>query len=154
MRFVLRRLLVMVPTLWVIATLTFFLMRLAPGGPFQSERDIPAEAKAALTAKYGLDPPLDVQYGRFLANAARLDFGPSYKFPARRCARSSSRRFRSRQLGGWALLLALPLGIPIGVLAALKQNTAWDHAAHGARAGRRLDPQLRARAAAGAASSR
>jgi oligopeptide transport system permease protein len=128
MRFVLRRLLVMVPTLWVIVTITFFMIRLAPGGPFQSERDIPAEAKAALTAKYGLDAPLAVQYGRYLANVARFDFGPSYKFPSRSVREIILGALPvSLQLGGMALLLALLVGIPIGALAAVKQNTAWDH---------------------------
>ena len=81
--YVLRRLLGMIPTLLVIATLTFFLMRLAPGGPFQSEKAIPAKAKEQILRTYGLDQPLPVQYGRFLANAARFDFGPSYKYPER-----------------------------------------------------------------------
>jgi glutathione S-transferase len=86
-RYVVRRLLLFVPTLWVIATLTFFLMRLAPGGPFNAEREIPQAARAALAQKYGLDRPLAVQYVTFLARAARLDFGPSYKFPARQVRR-------------------------------------------------------------------
>ena len=81
--FVLRRLLLFVPTLWAIATLTFFMMRLAPGGPFQSEKDIPKSALAQLQRQYGLDRPLGVQYLNFLRNAAHLDFGPSYKFPTR-----------------------------------------------------------------------
>jgi oligopeptide transport system permease protein len=69
----------MIPTLWAIITITFFIMRLAPGGPFMSERDIPQEAQDALVAKYGLDQPMLVQYGRYLKNVAVLDFGPSYK---------------------------------------------------------------------------
>jgi oligopeptide transport system permease protein len=128
MRFVLRRVLSMVPTMWVIVTITFFLIRLAPGGPFQAERDIPAEAKQALQAKYGLDQPLLVQYGRYLVNAAHFDFGPSYKFPSR-----SVREIVlgaapvSLELGGLAILFALAIGIPLGTLAAMRQNTAWDH---------------------------
>ena len=117
---ILRRLLLMIPTLWVIATLTFFMMRLAPGGPFQSERDIPAAALEQLQRQYGLDQPLHVQYLKFLGNAARLDFGPSYKFPARQVREIIAEGFRvSAELGGWALLLALLLGVPIGVIAAL-----------------------------------
>jgi oligopeptide transport system permease protein len=128
MRFVLRRLLTIVPTLWVIVTITFFLIRLAPGGPFQSERDIPAEAKAALAAKYGLDQPLHVQYGRYLANVARFDFGPSYKFPSRSVREIIWGAIPiSLELGGWAMLLALVIGIPLGALAAMRQNTFWDH---------------------------
>jgi oligopeptide transport system permease protein len=128
MRFVVRRLLGMVPTLWVIVTITFFLIRLAPGGPFQSEREIPAEAKAALSAKYGLDQPLHVQYGRYLKNVAHFDFGPSYKFPSRSVREIIAGALPiSLELGFWAMLLALAIGIPVGVIAAVRQNTAWDH---------------------------
>jgi oligopeptide transport system permease protein len=128
MRFVVRRLLQAIPTLWVIVSVTFFLVRLAPGGPFQSERDIPAEARAALQAKYGLDQPLLVQYGRYLRNVARFDFGPSYKFPARPVREIVLGALPvSLELGGLAVLLALLVGIPAGVVAAVRQNTAWDH---------------------------
>lgn len=127
MKFVLRRALALIPTMWVIVTITFFLIRLAPGGPFVAERDIPAEAKAALEAKYGLDQPLHVQYGRYLANVARFDFGPSYKYPSRTVREIVLGALPvSLELGGWALLLALLIGIPLGTLAAVKQNTAWD----------------------------
>ena len=127
MKFLLRRVLALVPTLWVIVTITFFLIRLAPGGPFVAERDIPAEAKAALDAKYGLDQPLHVQYGRYLANVARFDFGPSYKYPSRTVREIVLGALPvSLELGGLAMLLALVIGIPIGAFAAMKQNTAWD----------------------------
>ena len=130
--FVLRRLLLFIPTLWAIATLTFFMMRAAPGGPFLAERDIPAAAKAQLMHTYGLDQPLGTQYLRFLANTARLDFGPSYKFPARQVREIIAEAFPvSLELGAWALLLAVLVGVPIGTLAALKQNTAADAAAMG-----------------------
>jgi len=130
--FVLRRLLLFIPTLWAIATLTFFMMRAAPGGPFLAERDIPAAAKAQLMHTYGLDQPLGTQYLRFLANTARLDFGPSYKFPARQVREIIAEAFPvSLELGAWALLLAVLVGVPIGTLAALKQNTATDAAAMG-----------------------
>ena len=106
MRFVVRRLIAMIPTLWVVATITFFLIRLAPGGPFQSEREIPAEAKAALQAQYGLDQPLLVQYGRYLKNVAQFDFGPSYKFPARSVREIVMGALPiSLELGGLALLI-------------------------------------------------
>jgi oligopeptide transport system permease protein len=118
----------MIPTLWVIATLTFFMMRLAPGGPFQSEREIPAAAKEALLARYGLDRPLPEQYGRFLVNAVRLDFGPSYKYPTQQVKEIIASAFPvSLELGMWALLLALALGVPLGVIAASRQNTGVDY---------------------------
>ena len=119
----------MIPTLWAIATLTFFMMRLAPGGPFQSEREIPAAAKEALLHRYGLDRSLPEQYGRFLANAVRLDFGPSYKYPTQQVSEIIASSFPvSLELGLWALLLALLIGVPLGVVAANKQNTATDYA--------------------------
>jgi oligopeptide transport system permease protein len=130
--FLLRRALLMVPTLWAIATLAFFLVHGAPGGPFQSEREIPATAKAQLMRKYGLDQPLHVQYLRFLAGAARLDFGPSYKFPSRQVREIIAEALPvSLELGGWALLLAIVVGVPIGIFAAVRQNSPGDFAVMG-----------------------
>ncbi len=130
--FVARRLLLFVPTLWVIATLTFFLVRLAPGGPFQSEKAIPPAAKAQLLRTYGLDRPLAEQYGRFLLATARGDFGVSYRYPDRRVRDIITSGFRvSAELGGWALLLAVLVGVPLGVLAAVRQNRATDYAVMG-----------------------
>lgn len=130
--FIVRRLLLFIPTLWAIATLTFFMMRLAPGGPFQSERDIPAPALEQLQKQYGLDRPLFEQYLGFLGNAVRLDFGPSYKFPTREVKEIIFESLPvSLELGGWALLLALVLGVPIGTIAALKQNSRVDFASMG-----------------------
>jgi len=123
----------MIPTLWVIATLTFFLVHAAPGGPFQAERDIPAPAREQLMRKYGLDQPLHRQYVSFLANAARLDFGPSYKFPQRQVREIILEAFPvSAELGAWALLVAVLVGGPIGVIAAVRQNSRIDYASMGA----------------------
>ena len=125
--FLVRRLLLMIPTLWVIATVAFLMVHQAPGGPFQAEKDIPPTAKAQLMKKYGLDRPLGEQYVRFLSQAVRLDFGPSYKFPARQVREIIVEALPvSAELGGWALLVALVIGIPIGVLAAVKQNSFAD----------------------------
>jgi len=127
--FLLRRILLFIPTLWAIGTLTFFMMRLAPGGPFLSEREIPAAAREQLAKTYGLDQPLHRQYVSFLGNASHLDFGPSYKYPARQVREIIFEAFPvSLELGAWALLLSLLIGIPIGVIAALKQNTGTDFA--------------------------
>jgi oligopeptide transport system permease protein len=120
----------MVPTLLVIATLTFVLMRLAPGGPFMSERDIPARVKQELLHRYGLDRPLHEQYLAFLGNAVKLEFGPSYKYPDRQVKEIIAQGFAvSAELGAWALLLALAIGIPVGTVAAVRQNQAVDFAA-------------------------
>ena len=122
----------MVPTLWAIATITFFMIRLAPGGPFMAEKDIPQNVKQQLLHKYGLDQPLPVQYGRFLASAARFDFGPSYRYPSRQVSEIILESFPvSAELGGWALLFSLLVGVPIGVLAARRQNSPLDHTAMG-----------------------
>jgi len=122
-----RRALLIVPTLWVIATVTFFLMRLAPGGPFRAEREIPPIAREQLMHKYGLDRSLGEQYVRFLSNAARLDFGVSYHYPGRTVREIIAEAFPvSAELGGWALLLALLMGVPLGVVAAVRKNGAVD----------------------------
>jgi oligopeptide transport system permease protein len=128
--YVLRRVLLMIPTLVVIATLTFVLMRLAPGGPFMSEKDIPAKAKQELFRRYGLDRPLHEQYLSFLGNAARLEFGPSYKYPDRQVRDIILQGFAvSAELGGWALLLSLLIGVPVGTIAAVRQNKPADFVA-------------------------
>ena len=128
--YVLRRVLLMVPTLFVIATLTFVLMRMAPGGPFMSEKEIPPQAKAELLQRYGLDRPLHEQYVAFLKNTLRLDFGPSYKYPDRQVRDIIWQGFSvSAELGAWALAMALLIGVPVGTLAAVHQNQAADHAA-------------------------
>ncbi|MBI5169886.1 MAG: ABC transporter permease [Candidatus Eisenbacteria bacterium] len=128
--FLVRRVLLVVPTLFVIGSLTFFLVRLAPGGPFQSEKDVPKAALEQMQRAYGLDRPLGEQYVRFLSHAAVGDFGPSYKYPQRQVRDIIAEGFAvSAELGGWALLLAVLIGVPLGVVAAVKQNRFADHAA-------------------------
>jgi len=122
-KLILRRIVVSIPVIFLVATTTFFIMRLAPGGPFLSERAIPPEILANLQAKYGLDQPLWVQYGRYLRNLVQLDLGPSYKYPERTVNEIIAEGFPvSLQLGASALAFALFLGIPGGVLAAFKHG--------------------------------
>ena len=131
-KFLLRRLLTIVPTLWAIGTLTFFMLRLAPGGPFLAEREIPERARIELERTYGLDRPLVEQYITFLGRAVQFDFGPSYKYPARQVREIIAGALPvSLELGGLSLLVALLFGIPIGVVAAVRQNSRADHAAMG-----------------------
>jgi oligopeptide transport system permease protein len=78
-KFILRRVLISIPVLLLVASATFFIMRFAPGGPFISERAIPPEILANIQAKYGLDKPLLEQYWQYLSNLAHFDLGPSYK---------------------------------------------------------------------------
>ncbi len=126
--YAIRRIATLVPTLFVIITLSFLIIRLAPGGPFDEEQSLPPSIKANLEAAYGLNQPLSTQYLRYLAGLAHGDFGPSFKF------RDISVRELIAQglpvsltLGGCALLLAVFTGIALGVLAGLRQNTAVDH---------------------------
>lgn len=126
-RYVLRRLLTAIPTIFVIITLSFFMMRIAPGGPFNQERGIDPVIRANLERAYHLDLPLWHQYLIYLGNLARGDLGPSFTMPEFTVAEL----FRaglpvSVQLGGLALLLALVLGGALGIIAALRQNRAAD----------------------------
>ena len=120
---ILRRLLQAIPTLWVIATATFILLQLTPGGPFDTEKDISEEIQALINDHYGLDLPLHEQYFRFLGQRLRGDFGPSYKYAGWDVDENIAQSFPvSLELGLYALLVAVIVGTPTGVLAALRHN--------------------------------
>jgi oligopeptide transport system permease protein len=126
--YALRRIAAIVPTLFVIVTLSFFVIRLAPGGPFDEEQALPPEVKANLEAAYGLDQPLLVQYGRYLRGLAQGDFGPSFKFKDFSVTELILQGLPiSLMLGLSAVLLALLVGVPLGTLAALSQNSPTDY---------------------------
>ena len=121
--YALRRLLEAIPTLLVVVTLSFFLMRLAPGGPFDLERPLPPAAMENLRRVYGLDDPLIVQYGRYLAALARGDLGPSFSFRDLTVNDLFARGLPvSATLGALALVLALTLGLALGSLAAFRRG--------------------------------
>lgn len=125
--YALRRLLQAIPTLFVVVTLSFFLMRLAPGGPFDLERPLPQAALDNLKRLYGLDQPLIVQYGRYLASLAQGDFGPSFTFRDLSVNDLFARGLPvSATLGALALTLALSLGLGLGMLAALRRGRFAD----------------------------
>jgi len=127
--YALRRLLALVPTLFLIVTAAFFLMRLAPGGPFDEEQAVPAEITANLQAAYGLDQPVLVQYGNYLAGLLHGDLGPSFKMKDFTVAELIARGLPvTLSIGTAALLLAVALGVPLGLLAARRQNGWIDHA--------------------------
>jgi oligopeptide transport system permease protein len=127
-RYVLRRLLTAVPTLFVIVTTSFFLMRVAPGGPFNQEKGLNPIIKANLERVFGLDQPLWQQYLTYLGNLLHGDFGPSYNLPDFTIAELFAKGLPiSIELGGYALVLALVIGCAMGVFAALRQNTAADY---------------------------
>ncbi|WMP17114.1 oligopeptide ABC transporter permease OppB [Thiothrix lacustris] len=129
LQYVVKRLLGALPTLLVIITLAFFLIRMAPGGPFDRERAIPPEIAANIERAYHLDKPLVVQYGYYLLNVVQGDFGPSFKYKDHTVSSLIAQGFPvSLQLGLFAMLLALLVGIPAGMLAALHQNRPLDHA--------------------------
>ncbi|MFQ5535345.1 MAG: oligopeptide ABC transporter permease OppB [Sphingomonadales bacterium] len=125
--YVFRRLLATIPTLFIIVTLAFFMMRVAPGGPFDMERRLPPEIEANLLAAYNLDQPLIVQYFDYIVGVLHGDFGPSFKYKDFSVTELILTGFPvSLQIGGAAMLLALLIGVPVGALAALRQNSPTD----------------------------
>ena len=125
-----RRLLELVPTVLVIVVASFALVRLAPGSPFSSEKEIPAEIRQKLEAKYGFDKPLPEQFIRYLGNLLKGDLGLSTKYPQRTVNEIIANGFPvSLTLAAVALLWSLIVGITAGIIGAIRQNTAWDYAA-------------------------
>ena len=129
LRFAIRRLLGAIPTLLILIALAFTLIRLAPGGPFDSEKQLPPDIEANLRQAYHLDEPLYQQFGRYIVNLARGDFGPSFQYRDFSVTELIRSGFPvSLRLGGFAMLLALLVGVLAGTFAALRQNSASDHA--------------------------
>jgi oligopeptide transport system permease protein len=128
LRYVLRRLLTAIPTLFLIVTISFFLMHVAPGGPFNMEKGLPPEIKANIERVFHLDEAVWMQYLRYLDNLIHGDLGPSYVLLNFSVAELFAEGLPvSVQLGGSALVLALTLGCAMGVTAALYQNRAADY---------------------------
>ena len=129
--YALKRLLSIIPTLLLVATLVFVLVRLVPGGPFDQDRAVPAEVQRALDAKYHLDDPVMKQYGDWLwALVTRADLGPTFKYPNRSVNEIIGLSLPvSMQLGVLAMIFALCVGIPLGIIGAMRQNTWADTAA-------------------------
>jgi oligopeptide transport system permease protein len=127
--YITRRILSGIPTLLVIVTVAFFMMRIAPGGPFDRERALPAEIEKNVLAAYDLDQPLVLQYADYLLGVLHGDFGPSFKYRDFTVAELLWTGFpASLEVGGLAIVLAVVLGITLGTLAALRQNTGLDYA--------------------------
>lgn len=128
LRYAISRILGIIPTLFIIITLAFFVIRLAPGGPFDEEQALPPEIKANLEAAYGLDQPIWKQYLRYLDGLAHGDFGPSFKFKDFSVTELIAQGLPiSLSIGLSAVLLGMLIGVPLGTFAALKQNTAADY---------------------------
>lgn len=129
LRYVFRRLLTAIPTLFVIVTISFFLIRVAPGGPFNQERGLNPVIKANLERQFGLNEPLWMQYLNYLNNLLHGNFGPSYNLPDFTVAELFKVGLPvSIQIGASALVIALIIGSALGIIAALKQNKGADYA--------------------------
>ena len=127
LRFLGRRLAVAIPTLFLVVTLAFFMMRAAPGSPFDTDRRLSPEIERNVLARYGMDRPLAEQYASYLADVARGDFGPSLKYKDKSVLQILKENFRpSATVGLSALVLALLVGVGLGVLAARRQNGPLD----------------------------
>ena len=128
LRFLLRRLFVAIPTLFLVVTVTFFMIRAAPGGPFDNARRLSPEIERNVRAHYGLDRPLAVQYGNYLVGVLHGDFGPSLKYRDRTVLSILHDNYRpSLIIGAVALTLASLVGVSLGVLAALRHNRPPDY---------------------------
>ncbi len=126
-KYIAKRIGLAIVTIWAVATITFFLMNLVPGGPFLSEKAISPQATAALEAKYGLDKPLFQQYLTYITGALHGDFGDSLKQRGRTVMDIIKMKFPvSARVGGVSVLVSLILGVPLGCIAALKRGKFAD----------------------------
>lgn len=127
-KYILKRLFASIVTIWVVITLTFFLMRLMPGGPFDGEKKVPPQIKANLEEKFGMNKPLVVQYGIYLKNLLKGDLGPTMKYEGRTVNWVINYSFpTSAKLGAVAVIVAVILGVYMGVVSALNQGKWPDY---------------------------
>ena len=127
LQFLIKRIAMGLVTLWLVITITFFLIHMLPGDPFQSEKAIPPKVKENLMAKYHLDRPLGEQYVEYLKNIAKGDLGASMKVRGRTVNDVINKSFlTSADLGARSIIFALALGIPLGIIAALKRGKFQD----------------------------
>ena len=130
LKFLVKRIAMGLVTLWLVITITFFLIHMLPGDPFQSEKAIPPKVKENLMAKYHLDRPLGEQYVEYLKNIAKGDLGSSMKVRGRTVNDVINQSFlTSADLGARSIIFALDLGIPLGIIAALKRGKYQDRLA-------------------------
>lgn len=126
--FILKRVMQAIPVLFLVATATFFMVRAAPGGPFDKDRAIPPEVMTQLNKRYHLDDPLWKQYLDYMGNIIQGDFGPSFKYASHTVTELIAAGMPpTLELSLYAILFALLVGLPTGILAALKQNTLLDY---------------------------
>ena len=128
LRFIGRRLLIAIPTLFLVVTVAFFMMRAAPGSPFDGDRKLSPEIEANVMAKYGMDRPLHEQYVNYIGGVLQGDLGPSLKYKDKSVLQILQENYRvSLTLGLSAIVLASIIGVSLGVLAALRQNQPTDY---------------------------
>jgi oligopeptide transport system permease protein len=128
LKFIFKRILESIPVILIVITLTFFLIRMAPGGPFSTEKAVPPEVLENLNARYHLNDPLWKQFGDYVGNLAMFDFGPSFKYPGRTVNELILTGLPvTFELGCYAILVALGIGVISGVIGALKPNTLGDY---------------------------
>src|SRR4051812_34991458 len=126
--FILRRLLIIMPMALLVVTLTWGLIRIAPGNFYSGEKKLPAAVEANIRKKYGLDQPWYQQYWMMISNVARGDFGDSLRNPDRNVNEMITTHLPySATIGILAYVLALIIGVGAGTLSALKQNSASDY---------------------------
>lgn len=126
-KYITKRVIMAIITILVVATLTFFLMNAVPGGPYEAEKAISPQAKAALEAKFGLDKPLFEQYLTYMKNIFKGDFGPSLKQRGREVIDIILDKFPvSASIGGISVLVALVVGVPVGCFTAFKRGKFSD----------------------------
>ena len=127
-KFILGRILQAIPTLLIIAALTFFMTRMAPGGPFDGEKPIPEEIKERIEAHYGLNEPLHQQFLLYIGNLLQGDLGPSFKYVGWEVSELIAQAFPvSAQLGLCSLAIALALGLPARPLVPWPRNSHFGH---------------------------
>jgi oligopeptide transport system permease protein len=127
-KYIIRRLLSLIPTMFIIVTLSFFLIRFAPGGPFSSEKKLPEQVLQNIMKKYHMDEPIGKQYLRYLGNVLQGDLGPSYRYTDTSVNELINESMpNSIVLGTVSLVLAIIFGILFGIMAALKQNHWQDY---------------------------
>ena len=142
--YLLKRLAVAVPTLLVLIVVSYVLMYAAPGGPFDTERALPAEVMANLERKYGLDRPLAVQIWRYLVSiVTEFDFGPSFRYTDRSVNDIIRQGFPvTLTYGAWSFLVAVVVGVSLGIAAAVRHNSVLDHLAVGVSIGAQVLPNF------------
>ena len=142
--YLLRRLAIAIPTLLVLIVVSYVLMHAAPGGPFDSERALPAEVMANLERKYGLDQPLVVQIWRYLVSiVTQFDFGPSFRYTDRSVNDIIAQGFPvTLTYGAWSFLVAVLAGVSLGIAAAVHHNSFLDYLAVGVSIGAQVLPNF------------